>query len=32
MCARLNGQRGAKHTTERLVEQLQAKDDAHATG
>jgi putative resolvase len=32
MCARLNGQRGAKHKAERLVEQLQAKDDAHATG
>ena len=31
-CARLYGQRRAKRKTERLVEQLQAKDDAHATG
>ncbi len=31
-CARLYGQRHAKRKTERLVEQLQAKDDAHATG
>ncbi len=31
-CARLYGQRRAKRKTERLVEQLQAKDDVHATG
>ncbi len=31
-CARLYGQRRAKRKTERLVEQFQAKDDAHATG
>jgi len=31
-CARLYGQRRAKRKTERLVEQLQAKDDAHPTG
>lgn len=31
-CARLYGHRRAKRKAERLVEQLQAKDDAHATG
>ncbi|GAC1348472.1 MAG: IS607-like element IS1602 family transposase [Ktedonobacteraceae bacterium] len=31
-CARLYGQRRAKRKTERLVEQLQAKDDTYATG
>jgi len=31
ICARLYGQRRAKRTTERLVEQLQAKEDDHAT-
>lgn len=30
ICARLYGQRRAKRKTERLVEQLQAKDDTHA--
>lgn len=30
MCARLYGQRRAKRKTERLVEQLQARDDGHA--
>jgi len=29
-CARLYGQRRAKRKTERLVEQLQARDDDHA--
>ena len=31
ICARLYGQRRAKRKTERLVEQLQAKEDDHAT-
>lgn len=31
MCARLYGQRRAKRKTERLVEQLQAGDDSHAS-
>jgi putative resolvase len=31
ICARLYGQRRAKRTTEHLVEQLQAKEDDHAT-
>jgi putative resolvase len=30
ICARLYGRRGAKRKTERLVEQLQAKEDDHA--
>jgi putative resolvase len=32
ICTRLYGQRWAKRKTERLVEQLQAKDDNHAVG
>jgi putative resolvase len=31
ICARLYGQRRAKRKTERLVEQLQAEDDSHAS-
>ncbi len=31
ICTRLYGQRRAKRKTERLVEQLQAKEDDHAT-
>ena len=31
ICARLYGQRRAKRKTERIVEQLQAKEDDHAT-